>query len=644
MSDLLFSQPPGAPSLVFGGEAAPANPTDLVFDTAAPATTALVFGADGAGTAPDATALELVGALPGIGGGLTLRPVALVEMAGALPGLSGVVQMQYRSEAARPLVGQTSTEWQEGRDTRVSTTAPHTEAADITVGTELAWQDAGKIATEVVARFTEADRSVRRAVQTLMQDATRAASHALVGRWQDATFTRNGGAGRWQDARGVRAETGFRHQDATRHRTGGAWDHQKATPVQSHRSAYFKKGTFVERGWTGRYQPGMRPPPGVSAIIPPTPEPCCDVTPHLLFQQGPANSHLIFICDRDLNPPGPTPGETVIVPVRRVYIVLNNATLRRVDGNVEIPTLSMSLSLDRDSWTWGFSAAIPEVARSIIMPDSSGDKVVVEATINGTAYRMLVETIGRERSFGQTAVRIGGRGLSAQLDAPYAPTQSWTNGTARTAQQLMGDVLTLNGVPLDWTVNFGLTDWTVPTGVFTHQGTYISALSAIAGAAGGYLQPHANLQQLQVLPNYPSGPWDWAGVTPDFEIPTAVATRDGVEWKDLPVYNRVFVSGQQAGVLGQITRAGTAGDLIAPMIVDPLITHADAARQRGIGSLAQCGRQMMVSLRMPVLSETGIITPGKFIDYDGQIGLSRAVSVDVSMPEIFQTITVETYA
>lgn len=58
---------------------------------------------------------------------------------------------------------------------------------------------------------------------------------------------------------------------------------------------------------------------------------------------------------------------------------------------------------------------------------------------------------------------------------------------ARTARQLMDDVLTLNGIPLGWNIDWGLTDWNVPAGVFVKQGTWIEALVAIASAVGGYL-------------------------------------------------------------------------------------------------------------------------------------------------------------
>jgi len=109
----------------------------------------------------------------------------------------------------------------------------------------------------------------------------------------------------------------------------------------------------------------------------------------------------------------------------------------------------------------------------------------------------------------------------------------------------------------------------------------------------------------------------------------------------------VFVSGVQQGVLGQVTRAGTAGDLLAPMITDALITHADAARQRGLSILSNTGRHANVTLKLPVLAETGIITPGKFVRYvDGattRAGIVRSVGVEVAMPDIFQTLGIETH-
>ena len=329
-------------------------------------------------------------------------------------------------------------------------------------------------------------------------------------------------------------------------------------------------------------------------------------------------------------------------------MVVNNASLHRVDGNILLPTLSMTLALDVDSWTWSFSAALPGRALADLEPAGNDSPVEVEAVINGTAFRALVESIERTREFGTNDLRITGRGKTALLDAPYAPTLSFANSQVRTAQQLMGDVLSFNGVSLGWDVQWALVDWSIPAGVFNHQGSYIGALNKIAASAGGYVQPHASSQIIKVLPRYPTVPWEWDTVTPDFQLPADVTSRESLRWVEKPAYNRVFVSGQEVGVLGQVTRTGTAGEILAPMVVDALVTSATAARQRGIAVLADTGRQIEVSLRLPVLAETGIIVPGAFVDYqDGSVsrrGLVRSTQVEAGLPEVWQTLGVQAYA
>ena len=330
-------------------------------------------------------------------------------------------------------------------------------------------------------------------------------------------------------------------------------------------------------------------------------------------------------------------------------MVINEVSLKRVSNNLYLPASSFSLRIDAGSWTWGFSASLPATVLADIEPDGDGNPVVLEASINGTPYRVLVESITRERTFGSVpTVSVSGRGVSAYLDAPYAAVKNFSNSEARTAQQLMNDALTINGVSIGWAVDWQLTDWLVPAGAWAHQGTYISALKAISEAAGGYILPHARDNQLRIKPMYPVAPWKWATeVTPDFVLPSALTTREGIEWLEKPHYNGIYVIGQSQGVIGRVFREGTAGNELAPMIVDPLITHVDAARQRGISVLGETGRIANVSLRVPVLPELGIIEPGKFIRYtDGgeeRLGIVRSNSIDVGFPEVFQSIGVETH-
>lgn len=338
----------------------------------------------------------------------------------------------------------------------------------------------------------------------------------------------------------------------------------------------------------------------------------------------------------------------VIVPVKRTYVTINSLTLTRIDGAEPIPALSFGMSLDVDSWTWQWQATLHADALPLITPDASGQPVQVTATINGVPYQLSCEGYARQREFASDRISVKGRGRAALLDAPYAPAINYANSAARTAQQLMADVLTINNASIGWDVDWGITDWLVPAGVWTHQGPYISAVLDIASAVGAYVQPHDTAATLRILPRYPAAPWAWSTLTPDFELPSDVVAVEGTDWQQRAAYNRVYVAGTtDAGVLGQVTRAGTAGDLAAPMATHALITHADAARQRGLAELSNTGRQAMLSLRLPVLAETGVIKPGAMVRYVDagvpRLGMVRGTQVEWARPTLRQVLAVETH-
>jgi hypothetical protein len=454
--------------------------------------------------------------------------------------------------------------------------------------------------------------------------------------WQDATQQAVSLLAPHQVAHGMQVAPVLRlQQGQTLARTLLA-PHQAATPAQ--------------RALVARWQQARDIPAGLSVYVPPGGEDGegREISLDMVFAcpayaGGPINMVFGRVCGA-VEPGGPP--ALVVVPIRSLYMTLNTILLRRVAGNIELPATGFQMSIDADSWTWNWSANVQGRALELLAPEA-GEPVELEAIINGVAYRLASEDVGRQRRFGRSELAVSGRGLAAELDAPYALTQNFSNAADRTAQQLAIEALMVNGVGIGWSVDWGLTDWLVPAGAWSHQGSHMSAVNAIAAAAGGYVQPHRTARTLRVLPRYPSAPWDWASVTPDFELPSAPVVVEGIKWLTRPAYNRVHVSGEAVGVLGEVTRGGTAGDVSAPMVVDPLITHADAARQRGLSILGNTGGQAIVSLSLPVLAETGLILPGQFVRYvDGatdRMGLVRGSSLDWDRPKLRQTLTLETH-
>lgn len=335
-----------------------------------------------------------------------------------------------------------------------------------------------------------------------------------------------------------------------------------------------------------------------------------------------------------------------VVAVKGVYMVLNSVSLVTYPGGVEVPALSFAMSLDADSWTWSWSATVHRSAEALL--GQAGDApAVVTAVVNGASFRLLVERVARAAEFPTRRLSVGGRGLAANLAAPQAVERAYSVASTMTAQQLAADVLSVNGVPLGWAVDWGIEDWLVPASAWSFQGAPIDAVVDIASAAGAIVQPHPTDQVLRVRPRYPHLPWAWAGVSPDFDLPASLIQVEGVEWVRKPAYNRVFVGGVGLGVFGPVTRDGTAGDLIARQINHPLITSPVAHRQRGAAALADTGRQVHLTLSLPVIQPLGVIMPGSVVRYSAdatRIGLVRSVSVSWATPVVRQTIGVECHA
>ena len=592
--------------------------------------------------------VDVTGTFPALTANVIARVAQPISVTGTFSALEMVAEVTYHTNTQRPTVARLHTSAQVAAPVESGIAQPEQHAAPSTTGTQAVFQNATGTNTGSAAWFANATDTTTRTTTpfqdaTQVRDTTRASMQDGDAQWL-RFYSQFQEADRLAAARLTgQFEDGLRDRRASR---TARWQEAHRRDALRYQGRA-KPGIPASRYLDSKFQEARVPPAGETQWPKPPVVPPAYWGAALVFQCPPLGYPALVFGAQPCY--FEAPAGQVVVPIQRVYIVINDASLRRVDGNISIPTLSMSMSLDVDSWTWSASAALPGRALDAVQPNTNGDPVEVEATFNGVAYRFLVESISRDRSFNQSAIRVGMRGKTALLDAPYAPVMSFGNTDARTMAQLAGDVLTINGVPLDWTVDWTPDAWSVPAGVFQHQGTYISALNELVGAAGAHILPHRTLQQMTVLPRYPTPPWEWAGATPDYELPSAVTLQEGIEWVNRPQYNRVFVSGTGQGVLGQVTRTGTAGDLVAPMITSALITDVVGARLRGLPVLADTGRVANVSLKLPVLPATGIIVPGKMVRYtdgaDTRIGITRAVSVSVgaSAVDLRQTIAVETH-
>lgn len=640
----------------------------LVFQAPASASARLVFGDDGSAPATPDAIISVDADLPGLGGlllrngaralldaslpglgALLVRTGGVTALDAPLPGLSSDVGMAWSANVSRGGAREPmGTAWQVAAPVAVATESAWQRAQNLRIAAAAAWQEGSAVQAPARAHWEEATR-LRRAAGAGWQDAV-GVRHAAMERWQEAIRLRAAVGARWQDGAGLRhsVDAGWQDTLRLRHASRAQWQ-QRGIVVRASITPAWGRGTPVAVNLWAAWQDAMRPRSGVTPAVPPGPPkpvPCYAPDGRIIFRDPwLGDGRLIFDCRRVVPP---APG-VAVVPIRRVYIVLNSITLHRLDNGAELQAHGFSMSLDYGSWTWQWSASLHHSASAHLGRDSAGDPPVVVAVVNGQAFRLRLERISRDRRFNPTRWAVSGRGLAATLSAPWAANQGFGNVLERTGRQLAEEVLTVNSAPLGWALDWQLPEWLVPAGVWTMQGSYMDALIDIAASVGGYVQPHNTADTLRFLPLYPHAPWDWSTLlTPDFEIPAAAGEVEGTEYIDKPGYNKIWIGGAGAqGVFGPAVRVGTAGDITAPQINHALITDGTAHRARGLAELSNTGAQEHVTLTMQVLPETGVIVPGKVVKYLGHdkdyLGIVRSTSINWSRPKLRQTILIETH-
>lgn len=319
---------------------------------------------------------------------------------------------------------------------------------------------------------------------------------------------------------------------------------------------------------------------------------------------------------------------TLVIPIQRSYFVSNAAVIVTLPDLIPLNVTQITISSDIDTWCWSFSASLPTSEQlNLIQPGLDGTPVEARITINGQIWEFLIEGYTHDRQFAKSGITIKGRSTSAYLAEPYAAIgESSNNMTGISARQLAD----LTVFPTGWTIDWQLIDWYLLAGAWSHRGTPIDRLLTLAESVGASVQTDPHLKNIGMIKRYPVLPWNFAAALPYAQLPPDIVLDLAVDWVKKPAYNAVYVSGEAVGVTAQIKRAGSAGNYNAPMAVNALITHVDAARMRGEAILADTGAQGNVILTLPIEGVAGMIPPGKLIEITEAApwrGLTRGVNV-----------------
>jgi len=629
-----------------------AAPGALVFRQPRGNSGKLVFGGAGGGAvaAPGAT-VSLDADLPGLDGALTLRAGALAGVDANLPGLDADVPLVWDAQAARallswhaprlqdaaPVAAAVRARWQRSQLMPAAHRSRWQQAQGASAVARPHWQQSaalGRYASAVPGRGQSVQQGARAAFEQSL--ALRAVARTAAERGVPALY---GARAAYQEALQLRAGARSSFEPGQSLLAAARATLRAGRPLYSLRLPRWQEATYPSAGRS------QRPKPPEPPVHPPLYDP--QRLGLLVFEQArTGGGKLLFIC-RDHTEPPPA---TVAVLRRRSYIVLNSIEVRLAATGQPLPALDsgFSMRLDHQSWTWGFSVSLHAAALPLLTPGDDGLPVELRVNVNGQPFAMLAQSMRRSVKFPRAVIEVTGAGKAALLDAPYAAAQTFSQPGDRTAQQLMQDVLGVNGVSMGWSLDWQLADWPIPANTWSHQGTWITALNDIAASVGGYVQPHDTGDVLRILPRYPVRSWKLADAAPDLELPPGIASVEEVSWLTKPDYDAIYLHGQPGTSLFYRKRAVAPGNQPAPMAVHPLLIHPDAAAQRAIAELSDTGRQIEQQLTLMVLPETGVIHPGTLLRYtdDGaarRTGIVRAVQVRQAGARIEQAITVQAH-
>ena len=357
------------------------------------------------------------------------------------------------------------------------------------------------------------------------------------------------------------------------------------------------------------------------------------------------------------------PGEPIPEPepppepeIKRTYIVMNASSLVALPDEIPLEFKDLTIDLDADSFSWSMSASIlNRASMEQIKPGADGPAEVI-ATINGHAWRFMIERYSLDRRFSGETYTVNGTSRAQLLAAPYAPKRTGRIEIQTGVVQAMTDQL--SGTGFDVVQEAGLTDYIIPAGAWGYDGkTAMEVISELAAAQGAIVVPDREADTLHIRHRYSQvGPWDYPSLDEanlDAIIQDTQTLSYAGEWEPQPEHNAVFVSGLTDGVAVDVVRDGTPGDQAAEDIFDDLNVDTSQCRERGLTALAASGNQEIVTVEtiLPTSGAPGLIEPAMLVEFrdtrepdQSWRGNVLSNSIKVSSPgkgRVTQTVKIE---
>lgn len=390
-----------------------------------------------------------------------------------------------------------------------------------------------------------------------------------------------------------------------------------------------RKGRWIAKQSFALYEEAIWPLPGVSDhTLPPITPPLNIGDVNLNFyRERQLNTDLEFWVDI---------GAARIIPIRRVYLVSNSASVIRLRDGMNIPATSVSIDYDDDSWAWQCSVTVPQIAAAEAL---EGEEMLI--SINGHEWIMSVDGWSDNKAWNSQSATVTGRSRTKELSSSILLPSSYAETQDRTIIQLAEQEL-ITG----WALNWSAADWLVPGGIYSYSNKApIDVIAELAEAAGAFIMPHQSNRQISVLPKYKAKPWELSSQLADIQIPANIMINRGRKREYGTNANGVWLTGGSAGITALVKKTGTGSDRLLADTTNSLITDTVGATALGIKLLAESMDRSTDTIELPISADTGLILPGNVLSIPDGKAYSRGFKATAQMSDrklvVRQTIDIE---
>lgn len=346
--------------------------------------------------------------------------------------------------------------------------------------------------------------------------------------------------------------------------------------------------------------PSIRPP-----VVPPTlpdDEPKV-ITKNLVFCKKPNNQNpinLIFGDECQVN-------NDYSIPEKGVYIVQNNLEIFRADDNRIIKAFAVEIGANRSDYLWNGSLSLPfsELEKIADTPE-------IEININQYKFVVDVNDITVKQAFNSKLIEVSVSSTTHRLKTIKAHNlERDASSIAIMSAQLSRDDLE-TGFKF---VSDNGADWVIPDSTIEYDSaSALDIINSIALAVGDTVISHAHNKQIIVKERHSTD-------KPIYSLPVGKLFEYGIDEEESEDYNAIVVTGENNGISAIVRKDGTAGNKIAPMIVNKLITGQDAARRSAINAIFNTSdRSVKIDIESMLFKEAPIIYPSDVVQVGSDVG------------------------